>query len=69
MMISNYSFLNLPLFNAYVLMFSKAEADMKREMDRKEQERKKNQKVEFISGGAQAGMVGTAPKINVPVPG
>lgn len=42
---------------------------MRREMDRKEQERKKNQKVDFISGGSQAGIVATAPKINVPIPG
>ncbi|KAF3451303.1 hypothetical protein FNV43_RR07398 [Rhamnella rubrinervis] len=49
--------------------YEEIEADMRREMDRKEQERKKSQKVEFISGVAQAGMVATAPKINVPVPG
>ncbi|XP_048321236.2 protein bfr2 [Ziziphus jujuba] len=49
--------------------YEEIEADMRREMDRKEQERKKNQKVDFISGGSQAGIVATAPKINVPIPG
>ena len=38
-------------------------------MDRKEQERKKNQKVEFLSGGTQPGIVAGAAKINLPVPG
>lgn len=46
-----------------------AEADMRREMDRKEQERKKNQKIDFLSGGSQPGNVAGAPKINVPIPG
>ncbi|XP_024016958.1 uncharacterized protein LOC21389738 isoform X2 [Morus notabilis] len=44
------------------------EADMRHEMDRKEQERKKNQKVDFLSGGTQPGNVVGAPKINVPIP-
>lgn len=42
---------------------------MRREMDRKEQEKKRNQKVDFVSTGTQPGMVTTAPKINVPLPG
>ncbi|XP_068324646.1 uncharacterized protein [Pyrus communis] len=45
------------------------EADMRREMERKEQERKRSQKVEYVSGGTQPGIVGAAPKINVPFPG
>ncbi|KAK9274124.1 hypothetical protein L1049_018938 [Liquidambar formosana] len=46
-----------------------AEADMKREMERKEQEKKKSQKVDFVAGGMQPGTVSTAPKINMPIPG
>ncbi|THG21183.1 hypothetical protein TEA_006497 [Camellia sinensis var. sinensis] len=42
---------------------------MKREMERKEQEKKKNQKVEFVTGGTQPGVVAQAPKINIPIPG
>ncbi|CAK9148120.1 unnamed protein product [Ilex paraguariensis] len=46
------------------------EADMKREMERKEQEKKKNQKVEFLSGGIQPGsVVPTAPKVSMAIPG
>ncbi|CAA3024492.1 transcriptional regulator family [Olea europaea subsp. europaea] len=45
------------------------EADMRREMERKEQEKKKNQKVDFISGGTQPGIVVPTPKINMPIPG
>lgn len=45
-----------------------AEADMKREMERKEQEKKKSQKIEYISGGTQGGTLPT-PKVNLPVPG
>ncbi|KAL2462667.1 uncharacterized protein Fot_53904 [Forsythia ovata] len=45
------------------------EADMRREMERKEQEKKKNQKVDFISGGTQPGIVVPSPKINMPIPG
>ncbi|GAB4831423.1 hypothetical protein Ancab_005434 [Ancistrocladus abbreviatus] len=43
------------------------EADMKREMERKEQEKKKNQKVEFVSGGTQAANVVSTQKVNMPV--
>lgn len=42
---------------------------MKREMERKEQEKKKNQKVDFITGGAQPGVVGPSPKLNIPIAG
>lgn len=42
---------------------------MKRERERKEQENKKNQKVEFHSGGTQPGIVTSAPKPNIPIPG
>ncbi|KAM1045632.1 hypothetical protein FF1_036565 [Malus domestica] len=45
------------------------EADMRCEMERKEQDRKKSQKVEYVSGGTQPGIVGVAPKINIPYPG
>lgn len=42
---------------------------MKREMERKEQEKKKSQKVEYISGGTQPGTVVPTPKVNIPIPG
>ncbi|KAI8009366.1 hypothetical protein LOK49_LG06G01001 [Camellia lanceoleosa] len=42
---------------------------MKREMERKEQETKKKQKVEFVTGGTRHGVVAQAPKINIPIPG
>lgn len=42
---------------------------MKREMERKEQERKNSQKVEFVAGGMQTGTVAAAQKINIPLPG
>lgn len=50
-------------------MFSTAEADMRRERERKDQENKKNQKVEFIAGGVQAGIIAGAQKPNIPIPG
>lgn len=40
---------------------------MKREMERKEQERKKTPKVDFVSGGTHAG--NTAQKVLLPSPG
>ena len=46
-----------------------AEADMKRERERKDQESKKNQKVEFISGRSQPGAALTAPKVGMPIAG
>ncbi|KAL4193381.1 hypothetical protein AMTRI_Chr06g176600 [Amborella trichopoda] len=45
------------------------EADMKREMEKKEQERKKSQRVEFAQGGTQAGSMLPQPKIGVQIPG
>ncbi|KAB1223208.1 SAP30-binding protein [Morella rubra] len=44
--------------------FDEIEADMRRE----EQEKKKSQKVDFVSG-IQPGAVASAPKINLPIPG
>lgn len=50
--------------------YNEIEADMKREMERKELERKKSPKMEFVSGGTQpGGTVVTAPKINIPYSG
>lgn len=42
---------------------------MKREAERKEQERKKSPKVDFVSGGSQAGITATAQKATLPSPG
>lgn len=42
---------------------------MKREIERKEQERKKNQKIDFIPGGSQPGTVTPALKISTQIPG
>ncbi|XWS12501.1 hypothetical protein CRYUN_Cryun37aG0094700 [Craigia yunnanensis] len=47
--------------------YDEIEADMKRERERKEQESKKNQKVEFASGRSQPGAVLTIPKIGMPI--
>ncbi|XP_054800910.1 uncharacterized protein LOC129305033 isoform X2 [Prosopis cineraria] len=44
------------------------EAHMRRESERREQEKKKAQKVEFISGGTQGVTVAGVPRINLPVP-
>ncbi|MED6144967.1 hypothetical protein PIB30_020438 [Stylosanthes scabra] len=50
--------------------YDEIEADMRRESERKEQEKKKAQKVDFISGGTQPGIVAAgAPRINLPVAG
>lgn len=51
--------------------YDQIEADMRRESDRKEQEKKKaqNQKVDFTSGGTQPGIVLGAPRISMPVTG
>ncbi|XP_043693770.1 SAP30-binding protein-like [Telopea speciosissima] len=46
-----------------------AEADMRCELERKDQGAKKNQRIEFASGGTQPGTVPAGPKINVPIPG
>lgn len=42
---------------------------MKCERERKEQESKKNQKVEFVPGGNQPGAVLPAPKVSMPTAG
>lgn len=42
---------------------------MKREMERREQERKRSPKVDFISGGTQPAAMVPTPKINLPIPG
>ncbi|XP_058199770.1 uncharacterized protein LOC131314876 isoform X1 [Rhododendron vialii] len=49
--------------------YDEIEADMKREMERKEQEKKKNQKVDFITAGAQPGVVAPSPKLNITIAG
>ncbi|KAL2930899.1 SAP30-binding protein [Bienertia sinuspersici] len=49
--------------------FDAIETDMKREMERKEQERKRSPKVDFVSGGTQAGTGATAHKVTLPSPG
>ncbi|OIV95243.1 hypothetical protein TanjilG_21633 [Lupinus angustifolius] len=49
--------------------YDEIEADMRRESDRKEQEKKKAPKVEFIPGGTQPGIVAGAPRISLPVAG
>jgi hypothetical protein len=38
-------------------------------MRREELEKKKNNKVEFVSGATQSGTVAPAPKLNMPIPG
>ncbi|KAL9236845.1 hypothetical protein vseg_011468 [Gypsophila vaccaria] len=45
------------------------EIAINRERERKEQERKKSQKVDFVSGATQAGSVGITPKVMLPSPG
>lgn len=45
------------------------EVDMKHERERKEQESKKNQKLDFVSAGTQPGTVFAAQKPNIPIPG
>ncbi|KAE8660333.1 Transcriptional regulator family protein, putative isoform 2 [Hibiscus syriacus] len=47
--------------------YDEIEADMKRERERKAQESKKNQKVEFVSGGSQPGAGSTAPELGMPI--
>ncbi|KAL5575214.1 hypothetical protein UlMin_016913 [Ulmus minor] len=49
--------------------YDEIEIDMRKDMDRKEQERKKNQKLEFVAGGMQPGMVTNAAKASMPLPG
>ncbi|CAN8290863.1 unnamed protein product [Cochlearia groenlandica] len=45
------------------------EVDMKHERERKEQESKKNQKLDFVSVGTQPATVFAAQKPNIPIPG
>ncbi|KAF8051929.1 hypothetical protein N665_1642s0004 [Sinapis alba] len=45
------------------------ELDMKNERERKEQESKKNQRLDFVSVGTQPGTVFAAQKPNIPIPG
>ncbi|XP_071714345.1 uncharacterized protein [Rutidosis leptorrhynchoides] len=47
--------------------YDEIEADMKRELERKEQEKKKNQKIDFLSGGTQSAVGISMPNI-VPIP-
>ncbi|XXG67477.1 hypothetical protein AAC387_Pa06g0818 [Persea americana] len=47
--------------------YDEIEADMKREMERKEQERKKSPKVDFVPGSTQPGTVASAPKISTQI--
>ncbi|KAK3206869.1 hypothetical protein Dsin_020915 [Dipteronia sinensis] len=49
--------------------YDEIEADMKREKERKDQENKRNQKVEFMAGGVQPGLIAAAPKPNIPIAG
>ncbi|PKU82448.1 uncharacterized protein LOC110113866 isoform X1 [Dendrobium catenatum] len=44
--------------------YDQIEADMKREMERKAQERKRSQKIDFVSGGIQSGEAASALKMN-----
>lgn len=48
--------------------YDEIEVDMKREMERREQERKRSPKVDFISGGTQPAAMVPTPKINLPIP-
>ncbi|KAL6574099.1 hypothetical protein OROHE_001641 [Orobanche hederae] len=49
--------------------YDEIEADMRREMERRVQERQKNQKVDFTSTGVQPGIVIPTPKTSLPTPG
>lgn len=42
---------------------------MRRESERKEQEKKKAQKVDFVSGNTQPGIAAGPPRISIPVAG
>ncbi|XP_019226420.1 PREDICTED: SAP30-binding protein [Nicotiana attenuata] len=48
--------------------YDEIEVEMKREMERREQERKRSPKVDFISGGTQPAAMVPTPKINLPIP-
>lgn len=47
--------------------YDEIEADLKRELERKEQEKKKSQKIDFLSGGTQPAIVIPTPKV-MPLP-
>ncbi|XP_059290468.1 uncharacterized protein LOC132044006 [Lycium ferocissimum] len=49
--------------------YDEIEADTRREMERREQERKRSPKVDFMSGGTQPAAMVPTPKINLPIPG
>ncbi|XP_004233036.1 uncharacterized protein [Solanum lycopersicum] len=49
--------------------YDEIEADSKREMERREQERRRSPKVDFISGGTQPAPMVPTPKINLSIPG
>ncbi|KAJ4703672.1 SAP30-binding [Melia azedarach] len=49
--------------------YDEIEADMRRERERKDQENKKNQKVDFVPGGVQPGIIAGAQKPNIPIRG
>ncbi|KAF8026379.1 hypothetical protein BT93_F3000 [Corymbia citriodora subsp. variegata] len=49
--------------------YDELEVDMKQEAERKEQERKTRQQVDFVSSGVQAGAPAILAKVNVPVAG
>lgn len=49
-------------------MFISTEADLKRELERKEQEKKKSQKIDFLSGGTLSAIAIPTPKV-MPIPG
>ncbi|KAG8385420.1 hypothetical protein BUALT_Bualt03G0043500 [Buddleja alternifolia] len=49
--------------------YDEIEADMRREMDRREQERKRSQKLDFTSGGLQPGNIVPTPKVSMPTSG
>ncbi|GAA0138328.1 DNA-binding transcription factor [Lithospermum erythrorhizon] len=48
--------------------YDSLEADMTHEMETREQERKKSQKLDFISVGSRLGTVIPTPKLNLPIP-
>lgn len=70
---SFYACIHCQLYILFIYLqhevFFDTEADMKREIERKEQERKKSQKIDFIPGGTQPGTVPPAPKISTQIPG
>lgn len=49
--------------------YDEIEADTRREMEKREQERKRSPKVDFIAGGTQPAAMVPTPKVNLPIPG